>query len=120
VLEPRRYPRTMQANKPLTLIIQAYRSLAWGSRRAAQWILILGSGDDGGPAGGPGGRGFHGPRGSFLDRRDGFRTGQGACAWAVIRFQAVTIAGAQGQVAAIFRRRRRPLAVRRAAVCRMR
>jgi len=25
-----------------------------------------------GPAVGPGGRGFHGPRGSFLGRRDGF------------------------------------------------
>lgn len=64
--------------------------------------------------------GSTGPGGFFLDRRDGFGAGQGACARAVIRFQAVTITGAQGQVVAIFRRRRRPLVVRRAAACRMR
>src|SRR5690348_10786371 len=39
---------------------------------------ILASGYDGGPADGPGCRGFHGPRGvSFLDRRDGLRCSGG-------------------------------------------
>jgi hypothetical protein len=45
----------------LALMIHADRSLAWNGRRAAWWILILGLGYDGGPGGGPGGRGFHRP-----------------------------------------------------------
>ena len=37
------------------------------------------------PADGPGGRGFHRPRYSFLDRTGGFRAAQGACGRALIQ-----------------------------------
>ena len=45
--------------------------------------------------------------------------GQGACAGALIRVQAVVMAVAQGQVAAILSRRRRLPRISRAAVCRI-
>src|SRR5256885_15828444 len=77
------------------------------------------SGYDGAPAGGPGGRGSTGP--GFLSWSLGWvGAGQGAWGRAVIRSQAVTITGAQGQVAEILRRRRRPLRGRRPAGGRVR
>src|SRR2546423_14094948 len=77
------------------------------------------SGYDGAPAGGPGGRGSTGP--GFLSWSLGWvGAGQGAWGRAVIRSQAVTITGAQGQVAEILRRRRRPLRTRRAGAGRVR
>jgi hypothetical protein len=62
-------------------------------------------GYDDGPAGGPGGRGFHGPRVVLSWSLGRVRGGQGACGSASTRFQAAVIAAAQGQVAWIFRRR---------------
>ena len=64
--------------------------------------------------------GSTGPWVPFMVAGTGFAAGQGAWGRVVIRSQAVAIAAAQGQVAAILRRRRQPLAVRRAAACRMR
>src|SRR6266568_4104069 len=69
------------------------------------------------PAGGPGGRGFHVPRGLLPCLQGRFRAGQGACGRASIRCHAAVIASAQGQVAWIFRRRRRPPRTIRAAAC---
>jgi hypothetical protein len=54
--------------------------------------------------------------GFFLIAGTGFAAGQGACGRAVICSQAVMIASAQGQVAAILRRLRRLLVVRRGGV----
>ena len=48
----------------LALIIHAGRPLDWDGRQAASWIMILWPGYDGYPAGGPGGREFHGFRGA--------------------------------------------------------
>jgi hypothetical protein len=45
---------------PLTLIIHADRSLVLTGRQAVERVLILGRRCDRSPAGGPGGRGFHG------------------------------------------------------------
>ena len=88
-----------------------------GSRRAAFLAWILAFGYDGGPAGGPGGRGSTGP-GVLLPGSQGrLRAGQGACGSASMRCHAVVIASAQGQVAWIFRRRRRPPRASRAAAC---
>ena len=45
---------------------------ALGDGESAFWGPDFSAGYDNGPAGGPGGRGFHGPPGvSFLGRRDG-------------------------------------------------
>ena len=56
----------------LALIIHRDRAPAWRDVSAALRILVLGTGYEGGPAGGPGGRGFHGPwDGSFHVRGDG-------------------------------------------------
>ena len=62
-----------------------------GSRLSA---LFQGSGDDGGPAGGPGGRGSTGPGCSFLWSLGRLGAGQGACGKALIRFQAATMSAA--------------------------
>jgi len=78
---------------------------------------ILAPGYDGGPAGGPGGRGFHKPRGCSSRIAGMGCAGQGACGSASIRCHAVVIASAHGQVAWIFRRRRRPPRTSRAAAC---
>ena len=56
----------MQGILSLASIIHADWSLAGGICWAAWRILILGSECDGGPAVGPGGRGFHAPRGVLL------------------------------------------------------
>lgn len=83
-------------------------------------ILILRSGYDSGSAGGPGGRGFHGPlRLAPFVIAGWFRAVHGACGRAARRVQAVAIAVAQGQVLEIFSRRRRPLCASRAAACRI-
>ena len=81
---------------------------------------ILASGYDNNPAGGPGGRGFHRPRGAPSWIAGRVRAGQGACGSASMRCHAVVIASAHGQVAWILRRRRRAPRTRRAAACRIR
>ena len=65
---------------PAIPLCRAYPDLSSGlmagaERQRAPFVtVILASGYDSGPAVGPGGRGFHRPRGfSFLDRRDGLR-----------------------------------------------
>jgi len=84
-------------------------------------IFILWRGRDSGPAVGPGGRGFHGPRMlSFGVAGIGRLAGQGAWARAVMRSKAVTMSSAQGQLAWIFSCRPRAPRVIRAAACRMR
>ena len=62
------------------------------------------------------GRGFHGSLGSFALAGTGIAPGQGGAGREAMRSQAVTIALAHGQVAAIFSVRRRAPRVRRAAV----
>jgi hypothetical protein len=100
----------------LALIIHADGERSWAGGKAAGLAMILGRGYDGAPAGGPVAGGSMCPGGFLWGRWDGVRAGQGACGRAVTRSQAVMMALAQGQVAAIFSRRRRPLRVRRAAV----
>jgi hypothetical protein len=53
----------------LALIIHRDRAPAWRDVSAALRILVLGTGYEGGPAGGPGGRGFHGPWGVRAENR---------------------------------------------------
>jgi hypothetical protein len=60
------------------------------------------------PTVGPGGRGFHGPQGFPSSVAGTVFAGQVGCWRAWMRFQAVMIAAAQGQDAAIFRVLRRP------------
>src|SRR5262249_13252974 len=47
--------------RPLTSMIHPDVDVGWPGRAGRLWVLFAGSGDNGGPAGGPGGRGFHGP-----------------------------------------------------------
>ena len=75
---------------------------------AGRWLArftgaILASGYDSGPAGGPGDRGFHWPRGSPSLVAGMVLAGQGACGSASIRCHAAVIASAHGQLAWIFR-----------------
>ena len=92
--------------------------MAGAERQRALFVaVILAPGYDGGPAGGPGGRGFHGPRGCPSLVAGMVCAGQGACGSASIRCHAAVIASAHGQLAWIFRRRRRPPRTRRAAAC---
>ena len=86
-------------------------------QRAPSVAVILASGYDSGPAVEPGGRGFHRPRGLYFLVAGTVLAGQGACGSASIRCHAAVIASAHGQVAWIFRRRRRPPRTRRAAAC---
>ena len=86
-------------------------------RLAGFATTILGSGYDGGPAGGPGGRGFPQARGGPSWVAGMVHAGQGACGSASMRCHAAVMAAAQGQVAWIFRRRRRPPRTSRAAAC---
>ena len=80
---------------------------------------ILGPGYDGGPAVGPGGRGFHWPRVVLSCSLGWVPAGQGVRD-GLMRCQAVMISSVQGQVAAILRVLRRPPRTRRAAACRRR
>ena len=80
-------------------------------------VTILASGYDNGPAAGPGGRGFHRPRGSPSWIAVTVCAGQGACGSASMRCHAAVIASAHGQVAWIFRRRFRPPRTSRPAAC---
>ena len=106
----------------LTLMIHADGWLARDGGWAVHRLAILGSGYDDGPAGGPGagGRGFHGPRGCS------FRVAGVACYWSGCLWQGGDpgpgggVAFAQGQVAGIFSRRRRPPRTRFPAACRIR
>src|ERR1022692_4201634 len=66
-----------------------------------------------------GGGGFHGPLGGPFVIAGWPGWCQGAWGRAVIRVQAAVMASAQGQVAAILSRRRRPPRVSRAAACRI-
>ena len=92
--------------------------MAGAERRLAPFVTaILASGYDGGPADGPGGRGSTGPGGSpswvagtVLRCVRGLRERGDPVPGAVI-------ASAQGQVAWIFRRRRRPPRTSRAVAC---
>ena len=104
----------------LASMIHAEADLGWRGPPGCLWALVPGSVDNGSPAGGPGGRGSAGP-GVLLPWSQGrVSAGQGACGRALMRCQAVTMSAAQGQLAWIFRRRRRPPRVSRAAACRMR
>jgi hypothetical protein len=91
-----------------------------GGSRAAFWTWILVLGYDDNPAGGPGAGVPRGPWGCPSWSLGRVRAGQGACGSASMRCQAAAIAAAQGQVAWIFRRRRRPRRTSRAAACRTR
>jgi hypothetical protein len=65
-------PRRYQMN--LATMIHPETAVGWRGRSGHLWFLFPGSGDNGGPAdglGGLGSTGFHGPRCSFLDSRDG-------------------------------------------------
>jgi hypothetical protein len=78
--------------------------MAGAGRRLVSFVAaILATGYDGGPAGGPGGRGFHGPRSSPSLIGGIVCAGQGACGSASMRCHAAVIASAHGQVAWIFR-----------------
>jgi len=101
------------------LIIRLDRWLVWDGRWALLRVLILGSGYDSGPAGGPVAGGSTGPWGAPSVVAGWCRSGQGAWGRALRWVQAVVIALAQGQVREIFSRCRRPLWVSRAAVCRI-
>src|SRR5258708_24983726 len=85
------------------------------------WTTLLGmnlaSGCDSSPAGGPGGRGLHRPRGSPSWVAGMVCAGQGACGSASICCHAAVIASAHGQVAWIFRQRRPPPPPSPAAAC---
>jgi hypothetical protein len=67
VVQARDLPRLL----PLASMIHREWWLAYWGLCDALWMLILGFGCDRGPAGGPGGRGFHGSQFSFLDRWNG-------------------------------------------------
>jgi hypothetical protein len=60
----------------------------------AFWAWILGPGYDGSPAGGPAGRGFHGPLSVLPGSLGWFRAGQGACGRALMRWHTVVMATA--------------------------
>jgi hypothetical protein len=90
--------------------------MAGAEGRLALFVAaILASGYDNGPAAGPGGRGSTGPGGSPSWIAGTILAGQGACGSASMRCHAAVIASAHGQVAWIFRRRRRPPRTSRAA-----
>ena len=92
--------------------------MAGARRRLAPFVTaILASGYDGGPAVGPGGRGFHKPGGCPFWIAWTVCAGQGACGSASMRCHAAVIASAHGQVAWIFRRRFRPPRTSRPAAC---
>ena len=79
--------------------------MADAERQRAPFVaVILASGYDSGPAGGPGGRGFHKPRGCPSWIAGTVYPGHGACGSASMRRHATVIASAHGQVAWIFRR----------------
>jgi len=59
------------SGRPLASMIHPEAAWAWRDRAGRLRVLFLGPGDNGGPAGGPGGRGSTGPGCSFLDRWDG-------------------------------------------------
>src|SRR5260370_36707781 len=104
----------------LALIFHRDCLLAPSGLRPVFWGRVLVPGYDSGPAGGPGGRGFHGPLGSPSWIAGMVRAGQGGCGSALMRCHAVVIASAHGHVAWIFRQRRRPPRTSRAAACRTR
>ena len=90
--------------------------MAGAEGRLALFVAaILASGYDNGPATGPGGWGSTGPGGSPSWIAGTILAGQGACGSASMRCHAAVIASAHGQVAWIFRRRRRPPRTSRAA-----
>ena len=92
--------------------------MAGAERQLAPFVdAILASECDNGPAVGPGGRGFRKSRGCPSWVAGAVHAGQGACGSASMRCHAAVIASAHGQVAWIFRRRRRPPRTRRAAAC---
>src|SRR5262249_49768892 len=59
VLVSRRVP--LRTRHQLASMIHPDVDVGWPGRAGRLWVLFAGSGDNGGPAGGPGGRGFHGP-----------------------------------------------------------
>ena len=87
---------------------------------SAEQFVILRLRYDSGPAGGPVAGGSTGPGITPSVWQGWLFSGQGACGRALIRAQAVAMACAQGQVAGIFSRRRRPPRTSFPAACRTR
>src|ERR1700689_1486165 len=76
---------------PLALIIHGRRAVDCRGSRATLWILILGSGDDKGPAYGPVTGVPRAPEAPSLDSWDGPGAGQWACGRGLIHAQAGSI-----------------------------